>query len=139
MNHYAELREALGIPQDASHEEALLIAGRLKPEVFSFKLPECLDTPSFQAAWTHWVMHRKEKKLSSYKPIGMKSQFTKLAAMGAVRAIAAIEFSISQNYQGIFEPNGTSKKHHQGTARSSKIIGTEDRYRIGPGVHGNIG
>jgi hypothetical protein len=64
--------------------------------------PTCLDIPTFREAWGEWEAHRREKK----KPITPRSRtmaFKQLAAMGPARAIAAIENSIANGYQGIFE------------------------------------
>jgi len=64
--------------------------------------PTCLDTPTFREAWGEWEAHRCEKK----KPITQRSRtmaLKQLAAMGPARAIAAIENSIANGYQGIFE------------------------------------
>lgn len=141
MNHYQELREALGIPQDASHEDALATAGKLVSVAACcaqaiISIPASIDTPQFSGAWTRWLHYRKERRLPQYKPMGLQAQLTKLAKMGAAKAIAAIEFSISQNYQGIYEDR---TRNSAGTTRSSQVIGTPDRYRVGPGVHGDIG
>ena len=65
-------------------------------------LPENLDTPEFRAAWADWLAYRKERRLAAYKPIGLKRQLAALAAFGPQSAIAAIEQSIQQNYQGLF-------------------------------------
>jgi len=136
---YDQIREALGIPQEASHEAALNIASlhaATRQPFLDVKIPDQLKGDAFVAAWNQWVRYRKERKLQAYKPMGLKAQFTKLATMGAAKAIQAIEFSISQNYQGIYEDR---TRNSAGTTRSSQVIGTQDRYRVGPGVHGDVG
>ena len=65
-------------------------------------LPENLDTPEFRAAWADWLAYRKERRLAAYKPIGLTRQLNALSAFGPASAIAAIEQSIQQNYQGLF-------------------------------------
>ena len=65
-------------------------------------LPENLDTPEFRAAWADWLAYRKERRLAAYKPIGLTRQLNALAAFGPQSAIAAIEQSMAQNYQGLF-------------------------------------
>ena len=65
-------------------------------------LPSNLDTPEFRAAWADWLAYRKERRLATYKPIGLTRQLNALAAFGPQSAIAAIEQSIQQNYQGLF-------------------------------------
>ena len=65
-------------------------------------LPENLDTPEFRQAWADWLAYRKERRLAAYKPIGLARQLNALAAFGPQSAIAAIEQSMAQNYQGLF-------------------------------------
>lgn len=62
---------------------------------------------SFKAAWSEWEQHRKEKGIK-ITPTALARQFKKLAAMGEQRAIAAIEHSVANSYQGIYEPNGSA-------------------------------
>lgn len=62
------------------------------------------QSETFIAVWADWIGYRKERRLSAYVPRGKKAIFGKLGKMGEARAIAAIEFSIAQQYQGIFEP-----------------------------------
>jgi hypothetical protein len=61
----------------------------------------------FKAAWARWEQHRREigKRLT---PTSVRQQFAKLAGMGEARAVAAIEHSIANGYQGIYEPTGRS-------------------------------
>jgi len=136
MNHYAELREALGIPQEASHEDALFFASKMKLMEWDTAYPKELNFVAFHAAWARWCHYRKERKLPAYKPMGLQAQLSKLAKIGMTSAIAAIEHSITQNYQGIYEDRS---RNSAGTTRASQVIGTQDRYRVGPGVHGDIG
>jgi len=65
-------------------------------------LPSNLDTPEFRQAWADWLAYRKERRLAAYKPIGLARQLNALAAFGPQSAIAAIEQSMAQNYQGLF-------------------------------------
>lgn len=70
----------------------------------------------FAAAWADWKQHRKEirKKLT---PTSVKRQLAKLAAMGEQRAIAALNHSILNGWQGIFEPHGNQHEHDKWTGR----------------------
>ena len=73
-------------------------------EIFSFdNFPENLRTDSFLSAWSEWEKHKKEirKKLT---PSTMKKQLKKLSAMGEIKAIQAINNSITNGWQGLFEP-----------------------------------
>jgi len=66
-------------------------------------LPDVLNNEVFLAAWADWVRHRSEIR-KPLKPTTIKQQLKKLAAMGVARAVAAIEHSIANGYQGLFEP-----------------------------------
>lgn len=80
-------------------------------------IPDSLNTSEFRQAWGYWISHLQQKR----KPPTERStelQIKKLEAMGVARALAAIEHSITSNYQGLFEPNGTS--HNQTTGNRNK-------------------
>ena len=68
-------------------------------------IPALLDTPEFRAVWADWEQHRREKK-QAITPTTRKRQLKNMAEIGVVRAIVAIEESISQGWQGIYEPKG---------------------------------
>jgi hypothetical protein len=81
-----------------------------------FPMTETLPFPSkeFRSAWESWEQHRREikKKLT---PESIRQQFRKLVEMGESRSIAAINHSIANGWQGIFEP-----KPDQGTANGNR-------------------
>ena len=80
-------------------------------EVLEEKIPKSLDTPDFRSAWDNYLGHRKDNKFSTLKPRSVSSQFREMEKWGVVAAISAIENTIRNNYQGIFEPkaNGNGK------------------------------
>lgn len=69
------------------------------------QFPPELDDPQFHAAWADWTAYRRERRLSTLKPRSVQAQFKELAKIGTVRSCEAIQHSIRQNYQGIYEPN----------------------------------
>ena len=74
------------------------------PETSSLnQFPENLRTDSFKSAWAEWENHRKEikKKLT---PSTVGKQLKKLSAMGEAKAIQSINDSITNGWQGLFEP-----------------------------------
>jgi hypothetical protein len=81
-----------------------------KESCFLEQIPEELKTPEFEAAWQEWKQHRKEsgKKLTS---LSVSKQMKKLSAWGVERAIAAINHSIENSYQGIFEPSKNAQRN----------------------------
>jgi len=83
-----------------------------------YSLPEELNTPEFEAVWNEWIAYRKEiKKKMTTRTINM--QFKKLSGYPVGTAIAMIEQSIANGWQGIFElkekrNNGEVKKDGSG-------------------------
>lgn len=76
-----------------------------KGESFDPKSVE-LPFPSaeFRDAWSLWCDNRSENR-KPMRPTGTKTQLKNLAAIGEARAIAAIEHSVANGYQGIYEPS----------------------------------
>lgn len=72
----------------------------------------------FFEAWEKWKQHRKEKR-KPLTPTSTKMQFEKLKAMGLHRAIAAINHSICEGYEGIFEPKSQTPKSNKPKTSSS--------------------
>jgi hypothetical protein len=65
--------------------------------------PTELQTEEFKAAWASWLDYRKQRRLKDYVPFGIDAQFKRLKKMGVARAVDAINYSMAQDYQGIFE------------------------------------
>jgi hypothetical protein len=57
--------------------------------------------------WTDWTDYRRERGLKPYADTGAVRQLRVLLDWGEARTAAAIDFSIRQNYQGIYEPKDT--------------------------------
>jgi hypothetical protein len=70
--------------------------------------PDGLDTPEFRAAWREFETHRREKKCS-LTATAARRQLNRLSKMGVKRALAAIDYSISNGWAGIFEPKSNGK------------------------------
>lgn len=66
-------------------------------------IPQSLNTPTFLSAWSDWIQHRKEIK-KPLKPTQSRRQLDQFAEWGEQRAINAIVHSITNGWQGIFEP-----------------------------------
>jgi hypothetical protein len=73
-------------------------------DAFKCDLPEQLNTDAFREAWRSWCQHRREIR-KPLTPTTTQKQLKKLASLGAVHAVAAIEHSISGGWTGIFEPS----------------------------------
>lgn len=57
----------------------------------------------FKTAWQEWVQHRKEKR-KAITPTAQKKQLAYLETLGEDRAIVALNYSIQQGWEGIYEP-----------------------------------
>jgi hypothetical protein len=82
--------------------------GSPKPKSTETIIPPPLDTPAFREKWESWHEYRRQRKLPKLTPIGAASQLAKLAKWGEPAAIAALDQSISQGWQGVFEPKGVA-------------------------------
>ncbi len=71
--------------------------------------PDSLNTDEFRQCWEDYRAYRAEIR-KPFKPRGEKAALTRLAKeFTAEAAIAAIQFSMAQGWQGIF-PEGTHKE-----------------------------
>jgi len=81
-----------------------------KKDIVDF--PKELNTPEFQKTWNQWKQHLVEKK-KKLTPSTSKMQLKKLAKLPVGTAIAMLEQSIQNGWQGIFtlkeENNGNGK------------------------------
>ncbi len=75
-----------------------------KPKLHVFPL---LFTPEMIAAAERWLKHRSEIR-HPLKATSQEAFFRKCIEWGDARAIAAIEYSIEQGYQGMIEPKRTT-------------------------------
>jgi len=104
------------LPEDGNENEDLSLNDN---EDFLKILPETLKTPEFIKSWQEWKDYRKEIN-KPLKPMAIKKQLKSLSTMGQSRAIAAIDYSITQSYQGIYEQNGNSNKKTTITGQRGK-------------------
>ncbi len=76
-------------------------AQRLRSAEEKTEIPRELDSPEFRAVWETWEKERasQRKKLT---PRAIAGQFKKLIPLGIPAAIACIEESIANGWQGLF-------------------------------------
>lgn len=84
-------------------------------------LPESINTPAFREAWANWCKHRMEIKRPLTKT-ATDGQIAKFAAMGHDRALAAVQHSTANGWQGVFEP-----REDRSGNRITKASGTNGR------------
>lgn len=92
------------------------------------------ESPEFAVAWGEWMQYRKERKLPKYVPRGLKLLFKKLireSCDDVKTAIAMLEQSMENNYQGIFpiknQLNGLTKGNTAGSGKNGKPGTSEAR------------
>jgi DNA-binding transcriptional ArsR family regulator len=103
------------IPKNNTHEQHPGTTPR-RPAAAEVSIPAELVSEEFSKAWADWIAHRKE----IHKPAGQKAQeaaLRKLAKWGSTRALAALEYSIANGWQGIFEPSDNGA--HNGRSRTA--------------------
>jgi hypothetical protein len=71
------------------------------------------DSEEFSAAWKGWLQYNSEKR-KKMPPTTIKAQLKDLAKWGELGAILAIDTSIKNNWQGLFEPKQTSQTKMEG-------------------------
>jgi len=120
-------RPSLTQEQEQDHEQD----HERKPPTPLIQFPEEIDSPEFRAAWSEWRTHRKEIK-HALTPTQERRSLKQLAEWGPVRAIAAIQWSISKGWQGIFEEKqddkrrsaiGPGQRHDPEAAKRDPTIG----------------
>ena len=68
-------------------------------------IPIELARPEFLELWELWLQYRREELRRPVTPISAKMSLKALSKMGLERAIAAIEHTIANGWQGIREPD----------------------------------
>lgn len=89
----------------------------VQQQMWIVRLP--FGSEAFLNAWKSWVVYRKQLK-KSLTDSSVQAQCREFALWGEQKSIEAIEQSIKQGWQGLFEPN---KKFG---AKSSKALTSED-------------
>lgn len=89
----------------------------VQQQIWIVRLP--FGSDAFLKAWRSWVVYRKQLK-KSLTDSSVQAQCKEFALWGEQKSIEAIEQSIKQGWQGLFEPN---KKFG---SKSSKPLTSED-------------
>lgn len=77
------------------------------------EIPEALKTPEFEKVWNEWKQHLKEKKVKT-TPTAFRKQLEKCLEWGLTESIKNINYSIAKNWQGLFEPSGSTYSNQSG-------------------------
>lgn len=73
------------------------------------EFPSALDSDSCRTALNEWLAHRERIGKSYKSQASVGKLLTEWAAKGPAAFVAAVEFSIAREYQGLFSPNGQSR------------------------------
>lgn len=71
----------------------------------AIEIPTVLHDPRFTQAWAEWLQYRGERRLTRSSRC-LNRQLKLLAELGVEKAVASIEQSLTQGWQGLFEPRG---------------------------------
>lgn len=82
-------------------------------------LPFELNNEHFIKAWGEWLQYRKERRLPKLLPRSVQKQWDALSDIGSEAAIAAINYSIRQGYQGIYQDKSAALPAGPGRLRGS--------------------
>lgn len=66
------------------------------------EFPENLNTPEFKAAWENYRTYRRDQKFKSLKPRSITAQLQEMSGWGEPNAIKAINETIRNGWQGVF-------------------------------------
>lgn len=91
--------------------------GAAAPEL---PLPNVLLTEAFKAKWAEYTAYRKASHMKALKPASVAKQWAELAQWGHDAAIASIDQTIRNGWQGLFEPKtkGAYANNRPGNSRS---------------------
>lgn len=114
-----ESEKAQSEPENATEPEASTAPAsgskQARQEQDPVRLPENLQTPEFESAWERWKGYRKQRRQPLTKST-IEAQLKKFSGWGASKAAKAIDLSITNGWQGLFDPdvqrtgsNGSSK------------------------------
>ena len=77
---------------------------RNNKEEKEIEFPTNLQTIPFRKAWADYIAYRKEMRIKALLPASIQSQLKRLSAWGHDAAIASIELTIANGWQGIQDP-----------------------------------
>ena len=97
-------------------------------------VPPGLDTPAFREAWGNWLRLKSGAKL---KPPAQARQLGKLAELGPDAAVKCIEYSLMNQYQGLF-PEKFAGGSHGGSNGPGRGVGRPGRAEPPPGKYDDL-
>jgi hypothetical protein len=90
-----------------------------RPLVF----PEILDKEDFKDKWGEYIDYRRKSKLRKLNHVSVVKQLDNLASWGKDKAIEAINKTIANGWQGVFEPKEAQGRQSQISAINAAYNG----------------
>jgi hypothetical protein len=91
-----------------------------KPSGFDWSTaPESMRTDPVRDAVERWQAYRRELKIKPWANRTILTNLRKYEAAGAASFVAAVDHSMSMQYQGLFDPNGSGAKQTAAQANQS--------------------
>ena len=92
--------------------------------------PENLNSPVFKELWNDWVEHLTQKRKKPTQKTAER-QLRKLSQMGQAKAAESINNSITNNWQGLFEPKEPTNNgsQHQSQPKDWKQMSEKEIIR----------
>ena len=109
-------------PKPVSEKNVAAVAAGVPATAVAF--PDALDRPDAKAAFGEWQEHRKQLR-KPLKPLAHQKLLEQWADKGADRFVAAVNHSIANGWQGLFEPNNGNRS--QGSPQS-ELMGSLNRF-----------
>lgn len=78
----------------------------MRPRLFA---PEVPIPPDLRPAVEAWLAYKREQFRFTYKPLALAALVKRMAAMGAERAMAAVDFCKAAGWEGLFEEKKNGK------------------------------
>lgn len=103
-----------------SLEYNILREEKKKKEKSELKFEYAFESEKFKEVFDEWVIHRKEKK-HPLTPITIKKQNKKLVEYGEEKAIIVLEYTMSQGWTGLYEPNKNFKNGHEYEKHKTRV------------------
>jgi len=94
-------------PVPMTQKEKTKKSQQAAPVVFPFEL----DTQEFKQAWEEYMTYRRQSKFKTLKSASIHAKFQEMAEWGHDQAVEALKASISNGWQGIFQPTGKPTPH----------------------------
>lgn len=111
--------------EKSREEKSIKGVNPLKPPAVAVAIPEELQTVEFDKAWSEWLAYRRERKHKTTERT-QRGMLDRLADWGSAIAVQAINDSICNGWQGLFDPRerirGSPSQHGSQSRHSPNDI-----------------